>query len=71
MTYTEGKHHNRTIIQNILSENLDKSHNKKELSRQKKKNKVNRKWNSAAIYGDNLVLGIVEKNKGEIYTQLQ
>lgn len=66
----EGKHHNRTIIQNILSENLDKSHNRKELSRQKK-NKVNRKWNSAAIYGDNLVLGIVEKNKGEIYTQLQ
>lgn len=70
MTYREGKHHNRTIIQNILSENLDKSLNRKELSRQKK-NTVNRKWNLAAIYGDNLVLGIVEKNKGEIYTQLQ
>lgn len=70
MTYREGKHHNRTVIQNILSENLDKSLNRKELSRQKK-NTVNRKWNLAVIYGDNLVLGIVEKNKGEIYTQLQ
>lgn len=35
-----------------------------------RKNKVNGKWNLAVIYGDILILGVVEKNKGKTYAQL-
>lgn len=35
MTYMEEKHHNRTIIQNMLPENLDEFLNRKELYGQK------------------------------------